>query len=321
MAFCTRCGANLQPGARFCISCGTAVPGAPQQMAPRPTMPGVAFYPGRQVTLPFLNRMVTVSPEMDAFAHYRRLFHRLAQNQAEALRQEYYAHIHDLDSYLINFPVMYTFYRQPLIEAACEILMQAGIYDISAQQFSDSHKEDFCLCGEDMDTMIESFNLTIEANQERKIRAYNMMPGIIFSGIGGLALALATNVAINAIAEADIRNANVTPKQRQELFARIDPNMLMYRAFLDYWRVFLTLTWLMRQRGVPMWYPTDDTNQRSVGIYQNLNSGRIPPDRVLDMTIALLQIQPFNDDYLAVAQRQFGRNPQTEAVFAYFSVT
>lgn len=318
MAFCTKCGSSLAISAKFCTKCGASVPGANPAPAGFQTPPDMNYYSGQAVSLPFLGHTLTVSADMDAFNHYRKEFRKLARVQLQGLRQQYVSRIVNLDAFFIDFPVMYEFYRQPLIDAACGILMQAGIYDVSVQQFTNEHVRDFCLCGEDLNVMIDSFNKTIEANQESKARGYNMLPGFIFSGIGGFAMALATNVAVNAIAEADIRNANVNPRQRQELFGRIDPNVLLHRAYLDYWRVFLTMTWTMRQRGLPVWYPTEETNQRSDGIFQNLNSGRIPANKVPELTCALLQTSPFNDDYLAFVQQRFGRTDQTVAVLDYF---
>lgn len=318
MAFCTRCGMNLVPHAKFCTRCGAPAP-VVNTAPPKPaTPPDLSYYAGQEVCLPFLGRTLTISAEMDAFNHYRKEFRKLARIQHESLKQQYFTRVVNLDAFFLDFPVMYEFYRQPMIDGACNILMQAGLFDISMQQFTNEHVRDFCLCGDDINMMIDSFNKTIEANQESKARGYNMMPGMIFSGIGGFAMALATNVAVNAIAEADIRNADVNPRQRQELFSRIDPNMLLHRAYLDYWRVFLTLTWTMRQRGLPVWYPTDESNQRADGIYQNLNSGRIPADKAPDLTCALLQTSPFNDDYLAFVQQRFGRTEQTTAVLDYF---
>lgn len=318
MAFCTRCGNQLPADAKFCTRCGAAAP-VPTQAPLKPqTPPDLNYYPGQTICLPFLDRTLTISAPMDAFNHYRKQFRKLAKAQLQSLRQQYFARVTNLDAFFIDFPVMYEFYRQPMIDAACNILMQAGIYDISVQQFTDDHVKDFCLCGEDLNVMIDSFNKTIEANQENKARNYNMLPGVIFSGITGIALAFATNVAVNAIAEADIRNADVNPRQRQELFARIDPNLLLERAYLDYWRVFLTMTWIMRQRGLPMWYPTDETNRSSDGIYQNLKSGRIPADKVPELTCALVQTSPFHDDYLSLVKSHFGRTEKTAALLDYF---
>ena len=210
MAFCTKCGNQLALSAKFCTRCGAAAPGAAQSQSVDQTPPDLNFYGGQSVSMSFLDRSLNVSAEMDAFNHYRKEFRKLARSQVQSLRQQYFSRVVNLDAFFIDFPVMYDFYRRPMIDAACSILMQAGIYDISVQQFTDEHAKDFCLCVEDLNVMVESFNKTIEANQENKARGYNMLPGVIFSGITGIALAFATNVAVNAIAEADIRNANVT---------------------------------------------------------------------------------------------------------------
>ena len=166
--------------------------------------------------------------------------------------------------------------------------------------------------------MIDSFNKTIEANQQRKAHNYNMMPGMIFSGLGGFVTALAVNVAVNQIAEAHIRNANVTPSQRVELFQRINPNLLMQRAFLDYWRVFLSLTWQMNRRGLPVWYPNETSNQRATGIFQNLSAGRIPEHKAAEAVVSMLQLNPYDDNYMPYLLQRYGRTEETKEIFDYF---
>ena len=198
------------------------------------------------------------------------------------------------------------------------IILQSGVYDLSPTQFEDQHTADFCLCGEDVDTIIESFNLTIEANQDKKIRMYNMMPGMVFSGLGGFAAALAVNVAVNKIAEADIRNANVTPKQRAELFGRINFNSLMERAFTDYWRVFLSMTWQLNRKGIDVWYPNERDNESATGLFGNLTSGMLPPDRVPDLLVTLLKLNPYADDPLRYIQQCVGVTYETAPIFEYF---
>lgn len=300
---------------------------APQQPAPSATISypetngntlSLPLYTGTLRVFPLMGEQLTVSAGMDTFNYYRKMFKQFAKAQADALAMEYCARVVDLDSFLIEFPEMYERHRKPLINLAMDLFAQAGIYDLSPEQFENQHTADFCLCGEDVDNIIESFNLTIEANQDRKIKMYNMMPGVVFHGIGGFAAALALNVAVNKIAEADIRNANVTAKQRAELFARINYYQLMERAFVDYWRVFLSLTWQMKQRGLDMWYPDAQDNERANGLFANLMSGRIPPHRVPEQLVILLTLNPYADDPLRYIHQAVGVTNESAQIFEYF---
>lgn len=333
MPFCGNCGRQLPPEARFCPNCGTPAAVIPvQNMQQPPVQPPVqpvpmltmndvdtTYYEGREQVFTFRGQEIRVPAEMDVFNHYRKEFNKFAKIQTQALRAEYCSRVTNLDRFLTDFPVMYSFFRQPLLNTAVDLLAEAGLYDISPQQFEEQHTADFCLCGEDVDIMIDSFNKTIEANQERKAQGYNMLPGMVFSGIGGFVTAMAVNVAVNKVAEADIRNANVTPQQRMELYYRINFENLMDRAFTDYWRVFLSMTWQMNRRGLPVWYPNEDANQRASGLFQNLCAGRIPDARVPELVGQMLLLNPYADDRVQYIQQHFGRDEETAAILDYFS--
>lgn len=314
MPFCTKCGAQLAPENKFCISCGTPT------AAIVPMTPTYRFdlHEGTAHEFPLLGETLTITPGMDIFNHYRKEFRKIARQQAAALRSEYCVAIHNLDQFFTDFPDIYRKHRKPLLDAAMDLLTQAEIYDVSPQQFEDEHTEDFCLCSEDVDVLIESFNATIEANQERKARKYDMMPGMIFSGLGGFAAALAVNVAVNKIAEADIRNADVTPAQRAEIYGRLNFDLLMERAYIDYWRVFLSLTWTMKEKGLPVWYPTESQNQSAEGLLQNLSAGRIPQDKVPAQLVKLLQLNPYVEDHMTYVANTYGITAETRAIFDYF---
>lgn len=327
MPFCCVCGAPLGNFDNFCTRCGarvqaqqvnTAVP-APQQYQTLPQNNTSSYaYFGTEKVFPFLGRELRVSSGMDTFNYYRKMFKELAGRQTDALAAEYVARINNLDAFLIYFPEMYARYRKPLIDFAMKIILQSGVYDLSPAQFEDQHTADFCLCGQDVDTVIESFNLTIEANQDKKIRMYNMMPGMVFSGLGGFAAALAVNVAVNTIAEADIRNANVNPRQRAEIFARINYSSLMERAFTDYWRVFLSMTWQLNRKGMDVWYPDERANESAAGLYGNLISGMLPQERVPDLLVTLLNLNPYADDPLRYIRQCVGITYETAPIFEYF---
>lgn len=294
MPFCTKCGTKLHDSCKFCIKCGAPVKAA---------VPAAPLYQGTEYTFPLLGEVLTVSPQMDAFNYYRKEFRRLARVQANALAREYRVKIYDLDSFLVLFPAMYARFRKPLIHAAMDLLESC---DLSVEQFEEQHTADFCLCARDADVIIESFKLTIEANQKGE--------GDMISGLGGFADAL----AVNQITEADIRNTNVTKKQRAELYSRINFNSLMERAYTDYWRVFLSAIWRMNQKGLDVWYPNAQDNQRASGLYQNLIAGRIPEERVPGQLVLLLQLNPYGDEYLKYVNEKFGITEETGPVFEYF---
>ena len=324
MPFCTSCGCQIGDQDRFCTNCG-AKQGAPASAQPQSfnvgaQAPSIQAYAGVAKHFPFFGRSLVVSSGMDTFNYYRKAFHALAKHQARALEAEYRAKITDLDSFFVHFLEMYAKYRKPIIDMAMSIILQTGVYDLSAKQFEDQHTADFCLCAQDVDVAVESFNLTIEANQDRKIRMYNMLPGVVFRGIGGFAAALALNVAVNSIAEADIRNANVNKKQRAEIFGRIDTDILMERAFTDYWRVFLSMTWQLNRKGIDVWYPNQQDNESATGLYQNLASGMLPAAHVPDLLIKLLQLNPYSDDPIAYIKNNIGINSETQPIIDYFGV-
>ena len=318
MPFCFKCGTKLFDNAKFCQKCGTPVAAPPPGGGAQNSKIELSLYEGSEKTFGFTGALLTVPSGMDVFNHYRLEFRKLARLQTNKLQEEYTRTITDLDAFLTRFPILYAKHRQPLMDAAMDLFAQAGIYDLSPQQFEEQHSKDFCLCGEDVNIMIDSFNKTIQANQDRKAQGYNLLPGMVFSGLGGFVKALALNVAVTAIAEADIKNANVTPKQRQELFRRINPANLMERAFLDYWRIFLSMTWWMNQRGLAVWYPNVQDNQRATGLYQNLSAGRIPQEKVPEIVVTMLSLNPYVDDYLKYVHQRFGKTEETSAIFSYF---
>ena len=343
MSYCGRCGSELEPNINFCPKCGspvndtseavsytvvstnsTVVPTgntvAPvtNSVAPVTQKIHIPLYIGEQKEFPFQGRTLVISSGMDAFNHYRRLFRDYARQAVNSLTAEYCRRVVDLDSFLRDFPVMYQFFRKPLIEAAVNFLPEVGIYDVSLQTFEEQHTKDFCLCGNDMNIMIKSFNMTIEANQNQKIRTYNMMPGLVFSGIGGFATALALNYATSSMMEASIRNANVTPDQRAELFSRLNPNLLMEHAYLDYWRIFLSMTWWMNKRGLDVWYPNDEDNQKANGLFENMCALKLPEEKNPDFVITLLQTNPYSDNYFKYVNWKYAGSEEVAAINKYF---
>lgn len=323
MIYCSKCNAPLKETFRFCNMCGASVAQTVQSnnelvvASTKKPATGTSLYTGSKRTFTFRNTIINISSGMDAFNHYRKVFKVIAREQANKLKAEYVNHITNLDLFLRDFFPMYLRHRDRLIQMSMDIFLQAGIYDISEQEFTEQHTADFCLCMQDLNISIKAFNNTIAANQERKIRNYNMLPGVVFRGLGGLVAATAVNFAVHSIAESDIKNANVTQSQRKELFNRINTDILMERAFLDYWRTFFSLTYWMNKRGLDVWYPNTDANQRARGLYQNLCASRVPKDKEDECLGVLISLNPYNDDYYKFFLQKYGRIEELDKLFRY----
>lgn len=292
MPFCTKCGTKLEDTCKFCVKCGAPV---------KTVAPIIAVRDGAEQTFPFLGEVLTISAEMDAFNYYRKEFRKLARIQANELTREYRLKIYDLDSFLVLFLDLYAKHRRKMISAAMGVFFQLGITGFTAEEFEAQHTSDFCLCGQDVDVILQSFNMTIGVNQD-----------------GDAAAEDGERFTASQITEKAVRSANVTPKQRTELYNRIHFNTLMERAYTDYWRVFLSLTWTLSQKGMGVWYPNAQDNQRANSLYQNMITGRIPEDRMPDQLMVLLSLNPYADDYLKLLNQKYGDTEETAPILEYF---
>lgn len=249
-------------------------------------------------------KQIHISADIDKFNTYRKMYRKIARQATDSLAKSYRGIVVNLDKFLIEFPKMYVFYREPLLEAAVNNLIASGVYDVSLESFAADHTADFCLCGEDLTNIQNACDLTIQNNQRRKINTFNMLPGFIFSGPLGLAAATATNVGLSAIESASVRNAKLSAAQRTEIFNRVKTGMLMERAFLDYWRVFCSLTYKLYVGGKNNWYPTVENNNSVNNLLNNLCSGKLPescyPDifqQIADKNIYMNSFLEFLEKY------------------------
>ena len=320
MAFCIKCGAKLNEGSKFCVSCGapqkTALENQTKGVAP---LPEVKVYTGQSVSLTLEGQPISVSPELDVFNHYRLVFRQLAENASARLLRQYETRVRTIDDFLVRFDDYYIEERTPLLEAAFSVLTELGYYDITLESFANQHTKDYCLIVEDLNNMLENFNAAIEANQSRRARAFNLLPGVIFGGgVGGFLGAVAYNVGVNAAAEAAIAKANVSRAQRAELFRRINTESLMNRAFTDYWRIFLSMTYTMKEHGFPVWYPTGEGTERIKNMASNLKAGRIPSSKVPEVFAEIVRTNPYNNDCFVSINNMYPENPEVIAINDYF---
>lgn len=100
----------------------------------------------------------------------------------------YHANIHDFDSFIEFFMRIYDSKLEPLVKKTVDLLISQGIWTVTYEAFWQQHKEDFHLAIDDYNSMIDSFNLTLENNQKVISGIMDFVPNLV--GGSGLSEAL-----------------------------------------------------------------------------------------------------------------------------------
>lgn len=275
-----------------------------------------------------LNGKTLVIPaNMDAFNTYRTKFYELARVCADNARKEYDKKVQNLTTYLEFFPKIYNKHLGVVTQRATDILISESIWTVTKESFTNQHIDDFHMAIEEYLVTTESVELTVQANQNRVSTAMSFVPNLVGGGFGvkGAAKGIATATAFNLVrdgAEAGLLKgaSQINQAQQLELYQRINPDNLFELVFIDFWRVFLSLTFTLNQNGKAIWYPTDDLAQQANNIFQNLSNPNFPQDKVLDVFFDILKTNPYVEDYHNFMFAKFGDTAETQAIKNYFNV-
>ena len=332
MPICSKCGANQPEGDRFCMSCGNPLVASntvieSNQIAAREVPSNynpqaeLLPYTGQERVFTLEGQAFTIPEEMDAFIHYRKSFKHAAKYMIQYVMHDYDAQVRNLDEYFTKFPIMYVHYRRYLVDAAVKILVNYEIYDISREEFELELNKEFSKCNELYEALIEAFNNTIEDNQARAVRLASLLPNIYFGGgVLGLAKAFAYTAATSGIAEASIRNANVSQPQRRELFKRITRQELYENLYEDYWDVHYSLCFRLHERGVNVWYPSIETNTKAESLLSNIKNGLVPPDKRASALIQAIKYRPMQKGLIEYIVQCYKQSPEAMEIASYFGL-
>jgi len=277
---------------------------------------------------PICGKKLEISESMDIFNSYRLKFRELAFTCTDNARKEYDRKVQNLSTFLSFYPKIYQSYLSILIKQSMNILISEGIWTVTEDSFEQQHLADFHLGMNDYTTMLESIELTLESNRRRMSSITSLIPNLSGGGFGlkGAMKGIATATAFNIVrdgAEAGLLNSvsNINQAQQAELFGRIKPDNLFDCVFTDYWRVFLSLVFLLNKNGKNIWYPTNETTQQASNIFQNMSNPNFPQDKLLDVFLDILKINPYNAEYHKFMLSRFGENEETTAIQNYFGYT
>lgn len=265
-----------------------------------------------------------VPESMDIFNSYRNVFRDLALQMTNEAEKAYRANIRDLDSFLEHFIKIYEFMLKPVVKDAFDRLISEGIWTVKYEDFLEQHIADFHVAVDDYNAVIDDFNATIEANQRAVSNVMGYVPNLVGGGFGlrgalkGIAKATAFNLVRNGIEASALKNADVKPAQRMEMYSRINPDVFLDHVFIDYWHVFLSLVWVLIQNGQNIWWPTDASYQQSNNIFRNLTHPNFPQDQVLFALLDIIRTDPYDEAYYRFMISRFGYTDEVVAIKNYF---
>ncbi|MEE1396662.1 MULTISPECIES: zinc ribbon domain-containing protein [Ruminococcus] len=277
---------------------------------------------------PLCGKELEISESMDIFNSYRLKFRELASICADNARIEYDRKVQNLTTFLGFYPNIYQSYLSVLIKQSMNILISEGIWTVTEDSFEQQHLADFHLGMNDYTTTLESIELTLQANRRRMSSLTSLIPNLSGGGFGlkGAVKGIATATAFNIVrdgAEAGLINSvsNISQAQQAELYGRIKPDYLFECVFTDYWRVFLSLVYLLNKNGKSIWWLTNETTQQANNIFQNMSNPNFPQDKLLDVFLDILKTNPYNTEYHKFMLSRFGENEETTAIKNYFGYT
>ena len=275
-------------------------------------------------TFPIFGRTLVVPERLDLFNSYRLRFRETALRLTDAAESAYHTYIHDFDSFIEHFIGIYRCMLEPAVKEAFDILISNGAWNINYEAFWEQHIADFHRAVDDYQGEVDAFNAVLEENQRMRSNIMGYVPNLVGGGFGitgavkGIAAATAFNLVRDGIEANVLRNANVKPAQRAELYWRINPEILLDHVFLDYWNVSLSLVWTLVENGWDIWYPTDEAYHQSNNIFQNLSHPNFPQDKILDALLDIIRKDPYDAAYYQFMVSRFGETQEINAIKNYF---
>lgn len=262
-----------------------------------------AAYSGSEKTFTLHGKTLTVPANLDVYMHYRRQFRELAKACSDEAAAEYRESVHNLDTYMEQFPKIYEKYLRQVAEKAVDVLVSAGVYSFDVDSFVKAHMENFNLAAQDYQTMSESIRLTEERNTKIGQGMMNSVTSL-FGNRGSFMQGLVDGMTESAVE--DVRKINA--EQKTELFQRIDPSNQLNRVYLDCWNVGTTLMNILRGNGADIWQADGANTGDMNAVLRNISNPNFPQEKVLDVLFDYILKAPGSSALFKAMEEKFGED-------------
>jgi hypothetical protein len=285
------------------------------------------FVTGSVREFPLLGKTLVINENWDVYNSYRTIYMECAVKYAKQLKKKYIQRVSNFDSFMRFYPGLYKEYLDKLISKTTDILVSAGIWTETSESIMERHIGNYHLAMDDYTTMYESLLLTVQSNKEKVAALTSLVPNLVGGGFGlkgavsGIAKATAFNLVRDGAESALIDNSSISSAQKVELFGRIKQNVLLDRAFIDYWNVYQTLIDILNENGKNVWRPSDSDSAKADNIMKNVSNPNFPQEQFPDVMIAVIGMDPYKRSVYELLRSRGADENEVKAISEYFGYT
>lgn len=258
---------------------------------------------------------LAVSADMDLANTYRLRFRRFAAECVRGFKEDYLAQIKDLPSFAEQVPGIYDRHLYPLMQKVVDVLIEEGIWSETVESVAELYRQEFCFAGQCYEEVLQVSVDQMEQNRQVTsgvMQTISELAGMSSSSWGGLVGTLA-----DGLQDVATQSTGLSYEQQVALFGKIELDEFAQFVFADYWNVYLTVLYFMRENGRTVWSPSQEDEQEK-RLFQNLSNPNFPADQVIPAMFKLLEMDPYHQEYYHFLCERFGETAEVTALRDYF---
>lgn len=283
---------------------------------------------GKQRSFSFMGMSLEVSDVLDEYNTYRLNFRDYTIECLNTAKSEYYKRVNNLETFIEFFPRVYEDNLNKIIRKAVDALIAEEIWTVTYISFQSQHKANFHAARDVVNAMLESIQLTVDKNARTTSGMMSLIPNLRGGGFGfkgamkGIAQATAFNVVRDGIEASAVKSASrVNAAQRNELYNRIDTDMLFQRVYNDYAGVFKLFIQTMEQNGHTIWKYDVTENTKMNSIFQNVKNPNFPKEKIPEILLKIMDVNPYKPELYKYMNDQFDNTDEISEIQKYFGYT
>ena len=272
----------------------------------------LTLYEGKEKTFSLNGKVFTVPARLDAFNYYRNTFKELATYYSDKASKKYIECVSDASSFFEHVLEIYDENLNAVIDCAVDVLVSDNIFQYSVETFASTHQKTSCevmeYCSQiykEYETLKQSSTQTVQGISNLASSLLGQKSWVLGEFVSGMGEGLAESVSLS-------------DEQLRTFFASIEPQKVFNGAYSDYWKVYLTLVYCLKEHNKDIWTPDEVTTDEIDTTLQLLAKPNFPQDKVTDLILNLITKDPYRKEIYDLMKIKFGENEEVLNIIGYF---